>query len=188
MNYTVFDSTNMLSTKRGARIFDVVADTDIENGTFGYLDGVAEGETVIYNFVAGYKKGSTVVVVDNPAWDADTCHRVNQRKDKYINKAGIPFRVREVKINDKFAISIDGVTKATQEKMDKDAYVTIDATTGKLVASETASESNPIMEAVVEYKNMRGGALVTSPAVEGGIGTTYGHKRAMYTARVIVLA
>ena len=51
MAYTVFESTNMASTKYAERIFDAVSTEDIENGTFGYLDGLADGEDVTYNFV-----------------------------------------------------------------------------------------------------------------------------------------
>ena len=69
--YTVFESTNMGSTKYAERIFDAVAEKDIENGTFGYLDGLADGESVIYKFVEGFKAGEPVVVVDNPAWKED---------------------------------------------------------------------------------------------------------------------
>ena len=39
-NYTVFESVNMKSTHYAERIFDAVATEDIENGTFGYLDGL----------------------------------------------------------------------------------------------------------------------------------------------------
>ena len=62
--YTVFESTNMGSTHYAERIFDAVATTDVENGTFGYLDGLADGESNIYKFVAGTKEGEPVVVVD----------------------------------------------------------------------------------------------------------------------------
>ena len=34
---TVFESTNMKSSRFAERIFDAVAEEDIENGTFGYL-------------------------------------------------------------------------------------------------------------------------------------------------------
>ena len=58
--YGVFDSTNMKSVHRGGNIFDAIATTDIENGTVGYLDGVADGERVVYNFKPGVKAGKTV--------------------------------------------------------------------------------------------------------------------------------
>lgn len=184
--YTVFESVNMGSTHYAERIFDAVAAVDVENGTFGYLDGLADGETHTYNFVAGTKAGKKVVVADNPAWTEDTCSIVNQRKDKYVIPAGTRFRVRVVKVNDEFGITIEGVTAATRNVVTdvsdftaNNVYLTID-TTGKLVAA-TESADDAVMEARIERKRMVGGALVTSAH-------TYGYSKAMYEARIEVLA
>ena len=177
--YTVFESVNMGSTHYAERIFDAVADVDIENGTFGYLDGLADGETNVYNFKAGVKAGEKIVVADNPAWSEDTSRTSNQRKDKYIIPANTKFRVRVVKVNDEFGITAEGITAATREKLAVGSYLTID-TTGKLVASETASEG-AAMEAVVERQRMIGGSLVTAAH-------TYGYSKVMYEARIKVLA
>lgn len=181
MSYAIFESTNMKSTKYAERIFDAVADVDVENGTFGYLDGLAEGESVVYNFKAGTKAGETVVVVDQPAWTEDTCKITNQRKDKFIVEAGTRFRVRVVAKNDEFAISVEGATPATADKLDVDAYLTIDAT-GKLIASDASSaDSDPVMEAKVMRKRVSGGTLVTDVR-------SYGSARTMYEAKVTTLA
>lgn len=184
--YTVFESTNMASTKYAERIFDAVADKDIENGTFGYLNGLADGETVIYNFVAGYKKGEDIVVVDNPAWTEDESRITNQRRDKYINEAGVPFRVRSIKKRDEFAVTIEGVSEATRELVsgavdfsDAPIYLTIDAKTGKLVASE-----NKVTDADFEATVMRKrivGALLSTPL------RNYGHSNPIYEAKVTTL-
>lgn len=178
--YTVFDSTNMASTKYAERILDAIATTDIENGTFGYLNGLEDGETAVYKFVAGSKAGEQVVVADNPAWDEDTCRITNQRKDKYIILAGTKFRVRVLKRGDNFGISAQGITAETRDKLDKGAFLTIDSATGKLVAASEAADS-PIMEAVVESKRTVGGTLVTAAH-------NYGYSRIMYDAKVKVLA
>ena len=178
--YTVFESVNMGSTHYAERIFDAVADVDVENGTFGYLDGLADGETNVYNFKAGTKAGAKVVVADNPAWTEDASRTVHQRKDKYIIEAGTKFRVRVVKVNDEFGITIEGVTAASKSKMDVGAYVTVDATTGKLVAAAT-STSGAVMEAVVERKRVVGGTLATAAH-------NYGYSKVMYEARVKALA
>ncbi len=191
--YTVFESTNMGSTHYAERIFDAVATEDIENGTFGYLDGLAEGEAVIYNFKKGTKEGlkaGDIVVADNPEWDADTSKITNQRKDKFIIKAGTPFRVRVVKKNDEFAVSAEGFTAETQEKVvgtdgnpvdfaTKKVYVGIDATTGKLVASDAESEG--AMTGQVMRKRITGGKLVTPVR-------SYGYSREMYEVKVTALA
>lgn len=176
MAFTVFESTNMASTKYAERIYDAVATADVEVGTFGYLDGLVENENAVYNFVVGVKEGEDVVVVDNPAWDADTCKITNQRKDKYIVPKGTKFRVRVVKVRDEFAISIDGFTEATKTKADVNNYVTIDATTGKLIASDSKTES-AVFEGKILRKKTKGGTLVTTA-------NTYGYSRIMYEVKV----
>ena len=179
MAYTVFDSVNMKTTRGAEFILDAVASTDIENGTFGYLNGLATGETNTYNFVKGTASGKQVVVVDNPAWDEDTSRIINQRKDKYIIPAGTRFRVRVVAKGDTFGITIDGVTSASQSAMAANAYVTID-TSGKLVAKATTT-ADVAMEAVVERVRPVGGTLVTAAH-------NYGYKYNMYECKVTTLA
>lgn len=183
--YSVFESTNMASTKYAERIFDAVATVDIENGTFGYLDGLATDETVIYNFVAGTKAGEQVVVADNPAWTEDECRKTNQRKDKYIIPAGTPFRVRVVKVNDEFAINKEGfvadTTDANLVASTKTApkMVTIDAT-GKLAVAASAADGAVMV-----------GELMRVRQVGGVIKTTahdYGYTRKMYEVKVKSLA
>lgn len=178
MSYCVFESSNMGSTHYDGKIFDAVCATDAENGTFGYISGVdtTNGEPV-YTFVKGYAAGKSVFVVDQPAWDEDTHHRTNQRKDKFVNKAGSVFRIREVKRNDKFGITIDGVTSTSQSAMDTGAYVTIDTTTGKLVAKSTTTES-ATFEGIVEGKRTSGSTLVTAAH-------TYGNSAVIYKVRVV---
>lgn len=182
--YAVFESVNMGSTHYAERVFDAVAETDIENGTFGYLDGLATGETNVYNFKAGTKNGETVVVVDQPAWTEDTSRITNQRKDKFIIQAGTKFRVRVVKKNDEFGITAEGITAATRGNLDTGVFLTIDSTTGKLVAavaSAVTNESSPVMEAEVMRKRTIGGTLSTAAH-------TYGYAKVMYEAKITVLA
>lgn len=178
--YNVFESTNMASTHYAERIFDAVCDVDVENGTFGYLDGLADGQSHIYNFKAGTKEGAFVVVADQPAWSEDTCRMTNQRKDKFVIEAGVPFRVRVVKVNDEFAIAVEGFTVDTREAANKDKYVTIDATTGKLVVADA-----PVDDAVMNGKIMRTrtiGSVVTTAIRD------YGYARKMYEVKVETLA
>ncbi|MCM1223046.1 MAG: hypothetical protein NC548_52200 [Lachnospiraceae bacterium] len=179
--YTVFESVNMASTKYAERIFDCIAEEDIENGTFGYLNGLADGETNVYNFKKGTKSGETVIVADQPAWSENTSLTSNQRRDKFIIEAGTRFRVRVVKKNDEFGITAEGVTTATQNKFNVGAYVTIDASTGKLVASETAPAASAVMGAIVERKRTMGGTLATTAH-------NYGYSRVIYECRVTTLA
>jgi hypothetical protein len=166
----------MASTHYAERIFDAVAPVDVENGTFGYLDGLAEGFSHIYNFKAGTKAGMFVVVADNPAWSEDTSCRLNQRKDKYIIPAGTPFRVRVVSSHDEFATAAEGFTPATRDNAAVNKYVTIDAATGKLVVTDTPV-SNTVMVAKIMRTRVLGGLLST------GI-RDYGYTRKMYEIKV----
>lgn len=178
--YCVFESTNMKSSRFAERIFDAVAEEDIENGTFGYLGEQEEEGSHVYKFKKGFKAGETVVVADQPAWKEDYRRTADMRRDKFVIPAGTRFRVRVVAKNDEFAITIDGVTPATRDKMKIGAHLTIDETTGKLVAAETAAEGSPVMEAVVERKRIVGGTLATAAH-------NYGYANEMFTARVKVL-
>lgn len=187
MAYAVFESTNMRSTGRySKRIFDCVAESDIENGTFGYLNGLNEDGGVIYKFVKGTTSGLTaaqIVVADNPAWTEDESRKTNQRKDKYIIPAGTVFRARTLDVDDEFAISIDGFTSGTKATVEAVTnfkttamYVTIDASTGKLVASGSAAD-NPLIESRIMRKRVAGGTLVTTAH-------TYGYSRVMYEIKI----
>lgn len=181
MSYTVFESTNMATTRFTERIYDAVATEDVENGTFGYIEELADGESVIYNFHKGVKAGAIAVVVDHPAWDYDTSRITNQRKDKFINKANVPFRVRTLKVGDEFAVSVDGFTSATQSKAKKDVFATID-TTGKLVATtNSAPADNKAGSIKINNVELRGAELAT-PA------NNYGYSRKMYACKVVGLA
>jgi len=178
--YGVYESVNQKSTRGAERIFDCVASTDIENGTFGYLNGLATGESVVYNFAVGTSDGKEIVVVDQPAWTADTTYKSNQRKDKFIIPAGTKFRVRVIADNDEFAVNTACVTTASVANFAVDAFVTIDATTGKLVASATTT-ADVAFEGTVIRKRVQGATLVTAA-------NTYGYSRDMYEIKVTTLA
>lgn len=183
--HTVFESVNMASTEYATRIFDAVAQTDIENGTFGYLNGLADVDGVIYNFVAGTTSGLSdgdIVVVDNPAWSEDTTRRTNQRRDKYIIPAGTPFRVRVIAKNDEFGITAEGFTAATKSIVTavtnfktNNITVSIDASTGKLVAKSGASTG--IVVGKVMRVRKEGDTIITSLR-------TYGYSTDIYEIKV----
>lgn len=177
--YGVFESTNMKSTKKAERIFDAVSTEAIENGTFGYLNGLATGESVTYNFAKGTAVGKQIVVVDQPAWTEDECKRSNQRKDQFIIPAGTKFRVRVVAVTDEFAINKACVTTASSSLLLKDAFLTID-TTGKLVA-KAATTPDAVFEAQVMRKRIQGATLITAS-------NTYGYSTELFEAKVNVLA
>ena len=187
--YTVFESTNMGSTKYAERIFDAVATDDIENGTFGYLNGLADGESVIYKFVKGFKAGEPIVVVDQPEWDEETygTRHAKMRRDNFIVKAGTPFRVRVIKKLDEFGITAEGITAAsrsvvtgTSDFTETKVYLKIDNSTGKLVASTTEPDEVTFIAEIMR-KRMIGGTLTTMIR-------NYGYANAIYEAKVTYLA
>lgn len=177
--HTVFESTNMRATHYAKRIFDCVCNTDIDNGTFGYMDGLEDDQTHIYKFVPGVKKGKQVVVVNQPVWTEDESSRVNQRKDKFFVPAGTPFRAFCVDVDDEFAISKEGATASTREDLDVGKFLTID-TDGKLKVA-TATTADAEFEAEVVRKRSMGATLVTEAH-------KYGFSNMMYTAKINVLA
>lgn len=182
--HTVVDSVNMASTKYVERIFDCVADVDLDNGTFGYMAELVDRN--IYKFVPGTKAGEKVLMVDVPVWDEDESSVLNQRRNRFYIPAGTPFRARVVKVNDEFGITIEGISADTQsvvseqkDFMANDVFLTV-GNDGKLVAS-TASADGAIMEARVERKRIMGAKLIT-PLRQ------YGSTNFMYEARIKVLA
>lgn len=180
---TVFDSVNMASTKYAERIFDCVCDTDVENGTFGYMGELVDRN--MYKFIKGAKAGEKVLVADMPAWDEDESSVLNQRRKYFYIPAGTPFRARVVKVNDEFGITIEGISASTQEVvtdatdfMKEDVFLTV-GNDGKLVAS-TDTTDDAVMEARIERKRLMGAKLIT-PLRQ------YGSDNYMYEARIKVL-
>lgn len=175
MAYTVFESTNMASTKYAERIFDAICDVAVENGTFGHLEELAEGYSHIYKFVAGVKEGFDVVVVDQPAWTEDECRITNQRKDNFICEANVPFRVRVIKVTDEFALSTEGFEGEPEVKK----FVTINEA-GKLAVADAPVEGAAMVGEIMRKRTM-GKTLVTKIR-------EYGYARMLYTVKVKSLA
>lgn len=182
--HTVFESTNLAATKYAKKMFDCVADTDIDNGTFGHMEELVDAK--IYKFMPGLKAGEEVVVAHMPEWDEDETSKLNQRRNHFYIPAGMPFRVYSLTMSDKFAISIEGFSADTQSVVSdetdflaNDVFLTV-GDDGKLVASTTATDG-VVMEARVEGKRLHGAKLIT-PLRQ------YGSDYAMYEARIKVLA
>lgn len=176
MPYTVFESINMASTGGATRIFDCVADETIENGMVGGLNGLADGESHIYNFAKGAPEGNSYLIVDQPVWDYDESKITNQRRDKFAIPAGTPFRARELQRNDEFGVTIDGFTTASQAEVKAGAYAVVDAATGKFTAQADKPESGSYCQIMRE--RIVGGTLVTAAH-------EYGRTMKIYELRVI---
>ena len=151
--YAVFESTNMKAVHYGG-IADAVFTADIENGTFGYLDGLAnETETtkypVIYNFKKGVSQGKPVYVVNNPAWIENPHTLADQNRDQYIVPTGTAFRVFRVLPEDKFAVTAEAFVSAARASLKVGDTVTLD-TTGKLKKLAQNGTASGI-SATIEY-------------------------------------
>lgn len=175
MIHAVCETTNLRAVHYAERIWDAIATEDVDNGTLGYLDELADGYTHIYNFVKGTKEGAPVVLVHMPEWTEDTSNRLNQRKDKFFNEANIPFRAFTLKEGDEFALSKEGFVG--EPEVGK--FVSIDAS-GKLAVADAAPEG-VVMVGKIMRKRQIGSTLVTKER-------EYGYARMMYTVKVESLA
>lgn len=173
--HTVAETTNLRAVHYAARIFDAVADFDIDNGTMGYLDGLADGFTHIYNFKAGTKDGATVVMAHNPEWTEDTSRMINQRKDKFFIPAGTPFRAFVIDKDDEFALSTEGFVGAPEV----DKYVSINAD-GKLEVADTPVDGTAMVGKIMRTRVM--GSVINTAIRD------YGYSRKMYDVKVETLA
>ena len=173
--HTVCETTNLRAVHYAERIWDAVSNVDIDNGTFGYLDGVETEGGVIYNFVKGTKDGAAVVVAHNPEWTEDTSNRLNQRKDKFFIPEGVKFRAFTLAVGDEFALSKEGF--AGEPEVGK--YVSINEN-GKLAVADAPVEG-AVMVGKIMRKRQVGSTLVTKVR-------EYGYARMMYTVKVETLA
>jgi hypothetical protein len=173
--HTVAETTNVRAVHYAERIWDAVSVEDIDNGTFGYLNGVETEGGVIYNFEKGTKDGAPVVMSHNPEWTEDTSNRLNQRKDKFFVPAGVPFRAFTLHEGDEIALSAEGF-EGTPEI---DKYVSINAD-GKLAVADAPVEGAAMVGKIMRKRQI-GSTLVTGAR-------TYGYSRMMYTVKVESLA
>lgn len=133
-NYNVVETTNMW----GAKCLSFQATSDIENGMLVAKGDLVTGETDIYT-ASVPTTADEVYLVANPAWSYDDNRATDQNEENFINKAGVPFRVYQLKKDNKFKIYSTAITPATSgsgESATETAvavgqYITIDGATNK---------------------------------------------------------
>lgn len=175
MAHVCCETTSLRAVHYAERIWDGISNEDIDNGTIGYLDGQHEEGGVIYDFVKGTKDGMRPVLVHMPEWNPDTSNRLNQRKDKFFNEAGIPFRCFTLHQGDEFALSKHGFDGTPEVGK----FVSVN-TDGKLTVADSAPEG-AVMVGKIMRKRQIGSTLVTDLR-------TYGYERMMYVVKVESLA
>lgn len=173
--YSVCETTNLRAVHYAERIFDAVADFDVENGMLGHLGDLAKGETHTYDFVKGAEAGKKVVLAHNPEWTEDTSNRLNQRKDKFFIPEGVKFRAFTLAVGDEFALSKEGF----DGEPEVGKYVSINEN-GKLAVADAPVEG-AVMVGKIMRKRQIGSTLVTGLR-------TYGYSRMMYEVKVESLA
>lgn len=94
-NYMTVETTFL----EGCACFSMQSNVDVQNGSIVGKGSLVTGEDSIYMALDDYSDG--LYLVANPAWSYDTSRKVNQNEENFINKAGIPFRVYELKLKDR---------------------------------------------------------------------------------------
>lgn len=97
-NYMTVETTNL----EGCACYSLQSTSDVQNGAIVGKGELVTGERSVYNALDDYTDG--MYLVANPAWDYDTGHKVNQNEENFVNKAGIPFKVYELKKDKKFTV------------------------------------------------------------------------------------
>lgn len=82
--------------------FSFQSDNDIENGAIVGRGALMTGEEMVYEADDDYTNG--MYLVANPAWNYDRHKADSRNEESYINRAGIPFRVYELKTNRYFTV------------------------------------------------------------------------------------
>lgn len=82
--------------------FSFQSNKDIQNGAIVGRGALISGEEMVYEATDDYSNG--MYLVANPAWNYDRHKADSRNEESFINKAGIPFRVYELKKNRYFTV------------------------------------------------------------------------------------
>lgn len=142
-NYTIVETSKLAAVRGGGHLYSLIADTDIENGSIGYVGDLAESVEGMETHEFGTFDADTLgkkraVLVANPEWDYDECSRAKQALNQYINKAGVPFRAYDLEHDGEFMLSATGFDATGVDAIEKGQYVILaaDSTKLKIVATE----------------------------------------------------
>ena len=117
-NYNVVETTNMW----GSKCLSFQATSDIENGMLVAKGDLVTGETDIYTADIP-TAADEVYLVANPAWSYDDNRATDQNEENFINKSGVPFKVYQLKKDNKFKIYSTAITPAQKDGKDVDITV-----------------------------------------------------------------
>ena len=86
----------------GCTCFSLQSDSDVQNGAIVGKGDLVTGEKSVYTALDDYSGG--MYLVANPAWSYKDSSSTDQNEENFINKAGVAFRVYELKKDRKFKI------------------------------------------------------------------------------------
>lgn len=184
-NYTVVETSKIAAVRGGGHLHSLIADVDVENGHICYVGDLATDVEGVETHE--YQAPSTalinkrkVVLVANPEWDYDECHKSNQALFNYINEAGRIFRAYDLFAEDQYAVSKGAFDVSDESEIEVGKYVI--AQDGKdtlKVVDESATAGQGFYAQITGVTLQRGLGMTTKN------GTVYGRPYKMYLLRVI---
>lgn len=184
-NYTVVETSKIAAVRGGGHLHSLIADVDVENGHICYVGDLATDVEGVETHE--YQAPSTalinkrkVVLVANPEWDYDECHKSNQALFNYINEAGRIFRAYDLFAEDQYAVSKGAFDVTDESEIEVGKYVI--AQDGKdtlKVVDEAATADQGFYAQITGVTLQRGLGFTTKN------GTVYGRPYKMYLLRVI---
>ena len=177
----VVETSRLAATHWGAHIYSVIAETDIDNGSVGYVGALSENVDGQETYEFGIFDAQTIdkkraVLVAHPEWSYDESTRANQALYNFYNKAGIPFRVFDLTAGDDFKVSEECFNAEGVDAIEAGQYVVLEAgeTTLKIVEEEPTSG----FYGVITGKYQRAAGFVQEN------GTLYGEPTFVYGVHV----
>ena len=144
--------------------FSFIHTADIDNGYLVSKGALATGEREIYNVT--FDTTAPAFLVANPAWDYDDNTYIKKYDESiYTNKAGVSFRVYELRPYDRFEVSGDAVdttlTVGDTVGMGATGLITKDATS-KFQGKVIGVNQTGFVYSVGTYGNGTNGTLNTT--------------------------
>ena len=97
--YMTVETTNL----NGCSCFSLQFDADVQNGAIVGKGDLVTGEKSVYTALNTYTDDAMYLVA-NPAWSYKDSSMTDQNEENFVNKAGVAFRVYELKKDRKFKI------------------------------------------------------------------------------------
>ena len=97
--YMTVETTNL----NGCSCFSLQSDADIQNGAIVGKGDLVTGEKSVYTALDTYTDDAMYLVA-NPAWSYRDSSMTDQNEENFVNKAGVAFRVYELKKDRKYKI------------------------------------------------------------------------------------